>query len=336
MIRNIKLFLIFTLITVFFLPQDAFSGEYDGIWTGSEKAYWGDELILTLEDVNIIIYHQDENSLYSYDASIGEIYLVRSGNNWILDSSIETTFEGDPVIIDSMTLTFTSSTTLTGSFSFRMETEGTWFYFTVTIDASKRVITSLSNGVAITNLSGSIDSYSYFQIDIPQDSTNLTVTTYGGTGDCDLSVLYYKPDFNLYWSENDDNNEAVNAYFPQPGRYYVVLYGWDSYSGVTLLATYDEAPVADFTASPTRGRVPFDVNFTDQSEGSITSWSWDFGDGTTSTEQNPTHTYDSPGTYTVQLTVMGPDGADTEEKKDLISGYQSNGAPWINLLLLDE
>ena len=52
--------------------------------------------------------------------------------------------------------------------------------------------------------------------------------------------------------------------------------------------------------------------FKDQSQGEITSWKWDFGDGTTSTEQNPTHQYkDRPGregVYTVILNVTGPDG----------------------------
>src|SRR3954469_22063809 len=51
------------------------------------------------------------------------------------------------------------------------------------------------------------------------------------------------------------------------------------------------------------------VAFKDLSEGKITSWKWDFGDGTTSTEQNPTHTYTKPGeNYVVTLWVGGPDG----------------------------
>ncbi|NIM11614.1 MAG: PKD domain-containing protein, partial [Candidatus Aminicenantes bacterium] len=51
------------------------------------------------------------------------------------------------------------------------------------------------------------------------------------------------------------------------------------------------------------------VNFTDTStdDGTIVSWLWDFGDGNTSTEQNPTHTYAADGTYTVTLTVTDDD-----------------------------
>lgn len=79
------------------------------------------------------------------------------------------------------------------------------------------------------------------------------------------------------------------------------------------------APVADFSASPLSGCAPLTVNFTDQSTGEVTSWSWDFGDGGTSTEQNPSHDYTTAGTFTVALTVTGPGGSDTETKTDYIT-----------------
>ncbi len=80
-----------------------------------------------------------------------------------------------------------------------------------------------------------------------------------------------------------------------------------------------EAPVAEFMAEPTSGGKPLTVNFTDQSTGTITSWSWSFGDNQTSAEQNPSHTYTEPGTYTVSLTVTGPEGSDTETKNNYIT-----------------
>ncbi len=55
------------------------------------------------------------------------------------------------------------------------------------------------------------------------------------------------------------------------------------------------------------------------SSGDIDSWSWDFGDGNTRTEQNPSHTYESDGTYTVSLTVSNAVSSDTREKKDYIT-----------------
>jgi PKD repeat protein len=62
-------------------------------------------------------------------------------------------------------------------------------------------------------------------------------------------------------------------------------------------------PVVDFEGSPRAGYVPLPVTFTDLSTGTISNWYWDFGDGGTSTEQNPEHTYVTPGWFTVNLTV---------------------------------
>ncbi|MEW6053884.1 MAG: PKD domain-containing protein [Nitrospirota bacterium] len=89
------------------------------------------------------------------------------------------------------------------------------------------------------------------------------------------------------------------------------------------------APVANFTASPTSGTAPLTVNFTDTSTGSPTSWAWAFGDGGSSTLQNPSHTYNNPGTYTVSLTATNANGSDTETKIGYIT-VSSPAAPVAN------
>jgi PKD repeat protein len=71
------------------------------------------------------------------------------------------------------------------------------------------------------------------------------------------------------------------------------------------------APVANFTTDANSGQVPFTVHFTDTSVGSVSSWKWDFGDGSISTEQNPTHTYVTVGSYNINLTAIGPGGRTT-------------------------
>ncbi len=95
------------------------------------------------------------------------------------------------------------------------------------------------------------------------------------------------------------------------------------YGGVTqsasLTVTPQAAPVADFTGTPTSGTEPLSVTFTDTSNGIVSSWLWDFGDTTTSTEQNPFHVYNAAGTYTVSLTVTGPGGTDSETKTAYIT-----------------
>ena len=78
-------------------------------------------------------------------------------------------------------------------------------------------------------------------------------------------------------------------------------------------------PVADFVGSPTSGNAPLTVSFTDQSTNNPTAWSWDFGDGGTSTAQNPTYTYNAAGTYTVTLTASNSCGSDQVVKLDYIT-----------------
>ena len=79
------------------------------------------------------------------------------------------------------------------------------------------------------------------------------------------------------------------------------------------------APIADFNANPRIGKVPLGVTFTDLSRNGPTSWSWDFGDGSTSTQQHPTYTYTAPGTYTVMLTVQNKAGIDTAMKQQFVT-----------------
>ena len=67
-------------------------------------------------------------------------------------------------------------------------------------------------------------------------------------------------------------------------------------------------PVADFISNVTSGIVPLNVGFTDNSTGAPTSWAWDFGDGNTSKDQNPVHTYYLAGNYTVNLTASNENG----------------------------
>jgi murein DD-endopeptidase MepM/ murein hydrolase activator NlpD len=79
------------------------------------------------------------------------------------------------------------------------------------------------------------------------------------------------------------------------------------------------SPVAEFQGTPTSGVPPLRVDFADASTGIVDSWSWDFGDESTSAEQNPTHVYSARGTYTVSLEVSGPDGSNTTSKADYIT-----------------
>jgi len=71
------------------------------------------------------------------------------------------------------------------------------------------------------------------------------------------------------------------------------------------------APEASFTAVPDEGCAPLAVQFTDTSTGVPNEWLWDFGDGGTSTVQDPLYTYDGPGTFVVTLTATNAQDSDT-------------------------
>jgi PKD repeat protein len=80
-----------------------------------------------------------------------------------------------------------------------------------------------------------------------------------------------------------------------------------------------EVPAAAFAVSPENGAAPLTVSFTDTSTGGPTSWTWDFGDGTSSSEQHPVHTYTVPGTYSVSLTVSSTEGTGSTTRDDCIT-----------------
>jgi photosystem II stability/assembly factor-like uncharacterized protein len=75
---------------------------------------------------------------------------------------------------------------------------------------------------------------------------------------------------------------------------------------------------ADFSSNVITGIVPLDVNFTNQSTGTPTTYIWKFGDGDTAMTPNPTHTYTTAGTYTVTLIISDPTTTDSIVKTDYI------------------
>ncbi len=120
-------------------------------------------------------------------------------------------------------------------------------------------------------------------------------------------------------AESDRNTTIINK----------VTANGTSPSGV-LVQSFDTAsvkaiapivvPVAAFSANVTSGSAPLSVQFTDLSTNSPTSWSWDFDNDSTvdSTEQNPSHTYNAAGSYTVKLVVNNSVGSDDEVKSAYI------------------
>ena len=124
----------------------------------------------------------------------------------------------------------------------------------------------------------------------------------------------------------DSTAKNVTYTYSNAGMYTVNLSvtgpGGSSSTTTTIVVSQTALfPDANFTADLTRGSAPLTVKFRDKSEGTITSWAWDFNnDGRNeSAEQNPSYTFPETGVYTVTLTVTGPAGSDTEKKIDYIN-----------------
>ena len=121
------------------------------------------------------------------------------------------------------------------------------------------------------------------------------------------------------WDFGDGTSSDVSSpehTYMNPGTYSVRLTvqgqsGSDTKASEHLIEV-TQHPVVSLRAQPRSGSAPLTVAFTDNSTGRITSRVWSFGDGTSSDEANPLHTYARAGVYDVSLTVSGPDGgADT-------------------------
>jgi PKD repeat protein len=114
------------------------------------------------------------------------------------------------------------------------------------------------------------------------------------------------------WDFGDGNSSTqqnpTNTY-ANPGTYTVCLVISNVCYSDTLCQTLTvcPTPAAAYSFNANQGT----VSFTDLTPGTITSWAWDFGDGNTSTQQNPTHTYTSSGVYTACLIATNSCGSDT-------------------------
>lgn len=139
------------------------------------------------------------------------------------------------------------------------------------------------------------------------------------------------------WNFGDNSANAttqnVTHTYLHPGTYTVTLTasnvaGSDTYSRKGYVKVSGNVK-AGFTASPVTGKSPLGVQFTDTSENVPTSWNWDFGDGVSNTTKNPYHVYNTPGTYSVNLTVRNDCGDASSTKYTDYITVNSNMTPRI-------
>ncbi|WP_148705478.1 PKD domain-containing protein [Methanosarcina siciliae] len=282
-------------------------------------------------------------------------YWVNHGGDWIDSGSSSTTFA-----TSSLTDGFTNATLSNVALS---STDGSYTFNSVSLDSANPIspINYYENHTwsvtdAITAGSDSSFQYSPLGSSFKTTLATLAVEYPAGSiapsagfsasptfGEAPLTVNFTDESTNSptswSWDFGDGSTSTeqnpVHAYTAE-GNYSIKLTvtnagGSDEelktdYITVLETSTPEPEPVAAFTADVTNGNSPLTVNFTDHSTGSPTSWLWDFGDDSNSTEQNPVHTYASAGSYTVNLTVENAAGTDFELKSDYIEVSEASGS----------
>ncbi len=219
------------------------AGAYDGLWMGNETANVPSQGISETGLTFSLIYQDSPTTLQvarqdfvNLDA-VAPMQLIKQGNRWELPAPITEEVFGIEIEITSFYLEFSSTTRLQGSYTFQYTHQGTQYAGNGNLNHDKQSCSALGRSSPISNLSGAEGSLRCYQLQLPVCATDYRVTTRGGSGDADLHVAYGKPDFPIFSSQNDNNNETVTP-SALTGLWYVGVEGFEAYSGLTLEATY--------------------------------------------------------------------------------------------------
>ncbi len=184
--------------------------------------------------------------------------------------------------------------------------------------------------LTVSNANGTDSKTRYINVRMTLQKSVVNFSSNVTTGYAPLSVAFTdkstgKP-VSWTWRFGDGTSSTIknpaHAY-SKVGKYNVSLTVKNAAGSNTatktsyIVVNVLKAPVAAFYAPPISEKAPLTVTFTDKSTGSPTSWSWSFGDKSTSTAKNPVHKYSKAGKYTVSLTVKNAAGSNSITK----SGY---------------
>ncbi|MBI2281925.1 MAG: PKD domain-containing protein [Bacteroidetes bacterium] len=173
-------------------------------------------------------------------------------------------------------------------------------------------LTTVFNPISYTETTG-LNTHTFSTPFYWDGTSNLLVETcFNNTAYTNNALMYYSSTSfqSSVWNIQDasgvcGSTSFAGASFTRPN----MVFDWNAAA---------IPPTTNFTANPTMTCSGF-VSFYDLSDGFPTSWNWDFGDGNTSTSQNPTHTYSSGGTFTVRLITCNAYGCDTLVNNNMIT-----------------
>jgi YVTN family beta-propeller protein len=257
-----------------------------------------EEIIVNPEGTKVYVANRANNSISIIDTSTDKV--IKTVNVGDSSSGIAVSPDGKKIyvakvlsntmsVIDTATDTVIKSQVAVGTSPWGVA---------VSPDGRKVYVLNLGNS---PNYNGTVSV-------IDTATNNIVATVNVGTLSYEVTV---SPDGTKLYVTNSGSN-TVSVIDTATNKVTATVNGLNNPQGVAIAKVPDLiVPIANFSSNVTKGYVPLPIKFTDLSKNAATR-EWDFGDGNTSTDQNPMHTYASAGSYIVNLTVS--DGNDTDSK----------------------
>lgn len=287
---------------------------------GSVTVDLGNDTILC-DGIGLVLNAQNAGASYAWqDGSSNQTFTVSSDGTYWVDvlngscsnsDTIHVNFIGSPIVdlgadVTSCNLALTLDAQNGGS-TFEWQDGSTNQTFNTTSAGTYWVEVTGPNGCASTD-------------SIVLSLGSITVNLGNDTVLCNSSTLVLDAQnagSNYTWQDGSTNQTlSLSA----AGTYWVTVIDAQGCTASDTISVEFGESLASFTYADTVGCAPFSVLFTDLSstnQGSITQWSWDFGDNSTSTLQNPAHAYTSSSVYTVTLTVTNGLGCSASTSEDI-------------------
>ena len=313
-------------------------------------------LKLTTPEYNFPIAIEMPYSGYSSKATAhaGESFISPDGNTWTdittYDSNTNVcikaftapgnvrpaaSFSATP-ISGNVPLTVAFTDTSTGT-----PTSWSWSFGDKTSSTEKNPVHTYSKAgkytvtLTVRNAAGSnaVTKSSYINVGALPKAPTASFSASSTSGNAPLKVQFTDKSTGTptswNWSFGDGTSSTIKSpthTYSTAGNYTAVLTVSNAAGSNTAtkstyikVAAATQKPVANFSSNITSGNSPLNVLFTDTSTGTPTSWSWRFGDGTSSTAKNPVHKYSKAGKYTVSLTVRNAAGSNMVTRSSYIN-----------------
>ena len=260
-------------------------------------------------------------AFFAFPAFAGQVSLA-----W--NASTSSTVTGYKVHVGTTSRSYSSHIDVGASVSATVPnlTSGTTYYYAVTAYNSAGVESSYSNEASSTipTATTAAPAAAFTATSTSGVAPLATTFTSTSTG----SITSYAWNFG---DGSSGSGASVSHSYTSAGTYTATLTvtgaGGSTSAAKTITvsaSTTTGTLAANFTGNRLAGTAPMHVAFNDASTGTVNSYSWNFGDGVTSTDPNPIHTYKKPGSFTVSLTVTGPAGTKTATRSAYVTTVAAN------------